>query len=81
MRRLRLDVELMTMHSHNISDQALIRAAHPSTESERYYTAVYRSGKTVTFAVGHSEAARVFAIEYGVRFLDGDKVVSVRWQR
>ena len=71
----------MTMHSHNITDQDLITAAHPATKSPRRYLAVYTDGSQVSFAVGHSEAAQFYAREYGHRFLDGAKVVSCRWQR
>lgn len=64
-----------------ISDQALITAAHPSTTSRRKYRAIYTDGSDVTFSVGHAEAARIYAREYGVRFLNNAKVVSVKWQR
>jgi hypothetical protein len=69
----------------NISDAALITAAHPLTKPTnargRKYEATYSDGTSVLFAVGHAEAARTYAREYGVRFLGGARVLTVVWAR
>ncbi len=72
----------MTKHEHLVSDDVLVKSAHGVTTNPnaRTYTAVYTNGDVVTFTCNHSEAARIYAREYGVRFL-GASVVSVRWNR
>lgn len=67
--------------THWYSDQALISSAHLSTPSARRYQAVYKSGTVISFAAGHSEAARIIAREYGQRMLNQDTLVSCKWER
>ena len=66
-----------------VSDEMLIRVTHNDHlvhYKGRVYTAIYANNKIVNFAINNAEHAKVYALEYGVRFLDS-KLVSVRWNR
>jgi len=66
-----------------VSDHSLINATYSGTLKNytgRVYTAIYANNQVVDFAVNNAEHAKVYALEYGVRFLNS-KLVSVRWNR
>lgn len=66
-----------------ITDQSIINATYSGTLrnwKRRVYTAIYENGQVVDFAISNSEHAKVYALEYGVRFLNS-KLISVRWNR
>ena len=81
-----------------LTDHELVRACSTGAinaaeaAGARVYTATYSRPaaspraaeyiETRTFAVGHAEAAAIYAREYAARMLgDGWRVLSVRWQR
>jgi hypothetical protein len=71
-----------------LTDSALIGAEYlgrrpgPLPDGMRRYRALYRDGRELIFACGHSEAAAKYAREYGRRILDpASAVVYVRWVR
>lgn len=65
----------------HISDYQLIIASHPSARKHRDYLAVYSTGKAVLWNVANKKVAKRYATEYGVRFLEGAKVLSLLWLR
>ena len=70
-----------------LTDERLVSAEYRGRvgrgpgDADKRWLVVYGDGTHLVLAVAHSEAARVYAREYGVRFLGGAKVVSVRWMR
>lgn len=77
----------MTRLGAHITDHALIAArdARALREAEaagrRTYVATWADGHQERFAVGHSEAAAVFAREYAARILHREPPIHVRWDR
>ena len=66
-----------------VTDETLIRVTHNDhlvQYTGRVYTAIYANNQIVNFAINNAEHAKVYALEYGVRFINS-KLVSVRWNR
>lgn len=66
-----------------VTDHMLIHVTYSGTLKNykgRVYTAIYENNKIVDFAINNAEHAKVYALEYGVRFLN-TKLVSCRWNR
>jgi hypothetical protein len=72
--------------SARLTDHDIVAATYSTrvracdAAGQRTYRAIYESGIAVTFAVGHAEAARVYAREYGTRIIH-ERLMDVRWNR
>lgn len=68
------DDRLILVTSHGMVSKA-------QYNGERTYQATYEDGSVVGFAVASAEHARVYAREYGMRFLGGARMISCKWDR
>ena len=56
-----------------------LRDAHDA--GRRLYVALWDDGDRTHFAVASAAHAKVYASEWGIRFRNGDRPISVKWER
>lgn len=67
---------------HLVAAVQTSRVSDFEAQGRRTYLATFSDGTTLTFAVGHAQAAGVYAREYAARIIgNGVTVVNTRWNR